>query len=581
MNTDTPSANRAEESSIWSRWLPALDWLRSYRPSYLRADVVAGITLAAYLMPAGIADASLAGLPPQAGLYACLFSGLVFWLFCSSRHTVITVTSGLSILMGTSLGAMAEGDSARYATLAACCALIVAAMSFAAWLARAGSVVAFISETILVGFKSGLALYLCSTQLPKFFGFSGTHGDFWERSRYFIEHIGETNAAALTVGLAALALLIAGKIFLKNKPVALFVVILGIVAATVFGLHDRGVKVLGEVPQGLPRPSLPLVTWADFNELLPLAMAAFLLGAVETVAIGRMFGAKHGNRLDSNQEFLALAAANLAAGLGRGYPVSGGMSQSLVNESAGGKTPLSQLFAASIVLIVVLFLTNLLHDLPQPVLAAIVLVAASGLFKLEALKRLWRFSRTEFAVAMAALIGVLGSGILRGVLIGAVLSILLLLRRASKPTMATLGRVPGTDYYGDIARDPQNELIPGILIFRVNSAILYFNCDYIRDQLNTMIEEQSSPVKLVIWCLGTTPAIDLAGAELIEETQHELAARGITLLLAEVRGNARDALHAAGLEKRFGPIVSNMAIGLVIKQWQDGSMSKVSTSATP
>lgn len=579
MSAASPSADQPA-SSVWMRWVPALGWLRTYQPAYFRADVVAGITLAAYLMPAGIADASLAGLPPQAGLYACLFSGLVFWLFCSSRHTAITVTSGLSILMGTSLGAMAGGDSARYATLAACCALMVAAMSFAAWLARAGSVVAFISETILVGFKSGLALYLCSTQLPKFFGFSGTHGDFWERSRYFIEHVGETNATALTVGLAALALLIAGKVFLKNKPVALFVVILGIVAATAFGLHDRGVKVLGEVPQGLPRPSMPLVSWADFNELLPLAMAAFLLGAVETVAIGRMFGAKHGNRLDSNQEFLALAAANLAAGVGQGYPVSGGMSQSLVNESGGAKTPLSQLVAAGIMLLVILFLTNLLHDLPQPVLAAIVLVAASGLFKLEALKRLWRFSHMEFAVAMAALIGVLGSGILRGVLIGAILSILLLLRRASRPTVVALGRVPGTDYYGDVVRDPENEILPGVLIFRVDSAVLYFNCDYIRDQVNELIAEQPAPVKLVVWCLGTTPAVDLAGAELIEEMQHDLAGRGITLLLAEARGNVRDALQKAGLEAHFGPIVSNMAIGPVIQQWRQGAVPEAIVPST-
>src|SRR5918993_446186 len=205
-----------------ARWLPALTWLRGYRPGWLRADVIAGITLAAYLLPAGLGDASLANLPPEAGLYACLFSGLVFWLFCSSRHTAITVTSAISLLIGASLGDLAGGDAARFRALAARTALLVAAIAFTAWLCRAGAVVSFISESVMVGFKCGVALFLASTQLPKLFGFSGAHGgDFWARGRHFFAHLPETNPAALTLGLVALAVLIAGKLFLKNKPVAL------------------------------------------------------------------------------------------------------------------------------------------------------------------------------------------------------------------------------------------------------------------------------------------------------------------------------------------------------------------------
>jgi high affinity sulfate transporter 1 len=569
--TAQPQAAAAERA----RWVPALGWLRTYNSGVLRADVIAGLTLAAYLMPAGIADASLAGLPTQMGLYACLFSALVFWLFCSSRHTAITVTSGLSLLIGASLAPLANGDPARYAALASTLAILVAMMSFAAWLFRAGAVVAFISETILVGFKSGLALYLCSTQLPKFFGFKGTHGDFWERIAYFFQHIGDTNRVALTVGLSALALLIAGKIWLKNKPVAFVVIVLGIIATSAASLQDRGVSVLGEVPQGLPALTVPALSYHDVNELLPLAAACFLLGAVETMAIGRMFGAKHGYRIDSNQEFLALGGANLLAGLGQGYPVSGGMSQSLVNESSGARTPLSQLVAAGIMLVVILFLTNLLHDLPQPVLAAIVLMAAVGLFKLEALKRLWKFSRTEFIVAMAALLGVLGSGILRGVFIGAILSILLLLRRASRPVVAVLGRVPGTSHFGDISRNPENEIVPGVVVFRVDSALLYFNCDYIRDQVNALLAAQKAAVKLAVWCMATTPAVDLAGADLIDEMREELEKRGIALVLADARGQVRDALQAAGLEQHFGPIIANMAVSAAIEKWRTTAPAEV------
>src|SRR6201987_1681093 len=221
--------------------LPVLDWLRRYDRSWLRGDVVAGITLAAYLLPAGLGDASLARLNPEAGLYACLFGGLVFWLFCSSRHNAITVTSAISLLIGASLGEIAGGDTSRFGALAAATALLVALIAFIAWLVRAGVIVNFISESVMTGFKCGVALFLASTQLPKLFGFHGAHGSFWQNSAHFFKHLADTNPTSLLVGGIALAVLVLGKIFLKNKPVALFVVIGGIVAASVFALESRGV----------------------------------------------------------------------------------------------------------------------------------------------------------------------------------------------------------------------------------------------------------------------------------------------------------------------------------------------------
>jgi high affinity sulfate transporter 1 len=567
MNNDVHAAGGAG----WlERSIPAIGWLRRYDVSQLRPDVVAGITLAAYLLPAGLGDASLANLPLEAGLYACLFSGLVFWLFCSSRQTSITVTSAISLLVGASLGDLAGGDPMRFWGLASLTALMVAAMSFIAWAVRAGSLINFVSETVLVGFKSGVALYLASTQLPKLFGFGGSHGgDFWSRMHHFFTSLGSTNKVALVLGLAALAALALGKKFLANRPVAFFVVVLGIVASALLGLGDYGVKMLGEVPQGLPEFGLPGVQLSDINELLPLAMACFLLAAVETAAIGRTFSLKHGYRLDSNQEFLGLAAANLAAGLGRGYPVSGGMSQSLVNESAGARTPLSGLVAAGIILLVVLFFSGLLRDLPQPVLAAIVLFAVTGLFKLEALKRLWRFNRGEFLVAMAALMGVLGSGLLRGVLIGAVLSVLLLLRRGSTPHTAELGRVPGTDYFADLLRHPDNERLPDVLVFRADSSLLYFNVDFVRDRLDEVLAARGDGVRLIVFYLGTTPNVDLAGADLLEELRHASEQRGIAFRLAEARGNLREALQRAGYG-RAGDLAAHRTVTDVISEWRAG-----------
>src|SRR6266550_2252251 len=538
----------------WYNISPALNWLRAYKPNWLRADLIAGVTLAAYLMPAGLADASLANLPPEAGLYACLFSGLVFWLFCSSRHTAITVTSAISVLVGASLGDLAGGDPSRFWALASCTALIVGGLALIAWLAKAGVIVNFISESVLVGFKCGIALFIASTQLPKLFGFKGSHGDFWERSGYFFSHLRDTNLASLLLGLGALAVLLLGKRFLKNKPVALFVVIAGIIAASSMDLGRFGVKLLGQVPQGLPPFGLPAVHVSDLNDLLPLALGCFLLGMVETAALGRMFAVKHGYRFDANQELLGIAGANVMAGLGHGFPVSGGMSQSLVNESGGARTPLSGFIAALLVLLIVLFVSGALRYLPQPVLAAIVLMAVTGLFKLTALRHFWRADRAEFVVAMAALLGVLSSGLLRGVLIGAIISLVQLLRRASRPHVAFLGRIPGTRRFSDRARHPDNELIHGVLIFRPESGLVYFNVDNVCDSILSRVRAEPTPPKLVVLDLSAAPRVDLQSAHALGGMADELTAKGIRFQAVEPRASVRDRLRNEGVDGKLGGV---------------------------
>jgi SulP family sulfate permease len=546
---------------------PVRRWLPEYRAPWLRPDLVAGLTLAAYLLPAGIGDASLAGLPPEAGLYACLFSGLAFWLLCSSKQTVITVTSALSLLIAGSVGELSAGDPSRHAAMAACVAIMMATIAFAAWLVQAGSAVSFFSETVLVGFKAGLALYLASTQLPKLFGFKGTHGDFWEGAAYFIRNLGETHATALAVGVVALMALVAGKIWLKHRPVAFLVVFAGILGARFFDLQARGVTLLGEIPRGLPSLGLPDVSRHDLNALLPVALASFVLGAVETSAIGRMFGQKHGNRFDANQELLALGAGNLLAGLGRGFPVSGGMSQSLVNESAGARTPLSGLIAALFTLIVAVFATGLLRNLPQPVLAAIVLAAVMSLVDVRALRHIWHFSRAEFFVAIAALLGVLGSGPVNGVLLGAAISIVMLLRQAARPRVTELTRVPGTTYFADRSRQPDNEAITGVLVVRCESALLYFNVEYVRERVLAIAARRQDALRLVVLFLGAVPKVDLAGAELIADLHKRFRARGVDLRLADAHGEVRDALGRIEFEREYGPLQSGQTVDTVVSQW--------------
>jgi len=557
----------AKVRSRWKTIFPAVSWIRDYKGEWFRFDIAAGVTLAAYLLPSALGDASLANLSPEAGLYACLFGGIVFWLFCSSRLTAISVTSAISLLIGASLGEISGGNTARFGALAAGTALLVALIAFVAWAIKAGALVNFISESVMTGFKCGVALFLASTQLPKLFGIHGAHGSFWRNSGFFLQHLQETNPASLIIGGIALALLILGKIFLKNKPVALFVVIGGIISASALSLEARGVKLLGTIPEGLPPIGVPAIHWHDLNELLPLALACFLLGAVETAAIGRMFAARSGAKFDANQEFLALAASNLAAGLGRGFPISGGMSQSLVNEGGGARTPLSIALAAGVILIVVLFFTHLLSALPQPVLAAVVLVAVASLFKLSVLKELWRGDRPEFLVAVAALLGVLTSGLLRGVMIGAMLSLVQLLRAASRPHVAFLGRIPGSRRFSDRERHPNNELVPGALIFRPESGLVYFNIDHVCEMILNRVQSETS-TRLVVLDLSAAPRVDLQSAHTLAGMAAEIAAKQIRFQAVEARSSVRDRLRNAGVDGNLGGVNRFTTVADVIDNFQ-------------
>jgi MFS superfamily sulfate permease-like transporter len=420
----------------------------------------------------------------------------------------------------------------------------------------------------MTGFKCGVALFLASTQLPKLFGFHGAHGSFWENVGFFLKHLIETNPTSLLVGGIALAVLILGKIFLKHKPVALFVVIGGIIAASAFSLETRGVKLIGLVPQGIPPLKVPAVYWHDLNELLPLALACFLLGAVETAAIGRMFAAKHGGRFDANQENLALAASNLVAGLGGGFPVSGGTSQSLVNEEGGARTPPSTALAGVFILVVVVFFSHLLSALPQPVLAAVVLVAVAGLFKLSTLKELWRNDRSEFVVAIAAFAGVLTSGLLRGVMIGAVISLVQLIRGASRPHVALLGRIPGTRRFSDRERHPDNELIPNAMIFRPESGLVYFNVDNVYDAILSRVRAEATPPKLVVLDLSAAPHVDMQSAHTLASMADELIAKGIRFQAVEPRSSVRDRLRNEGVDAKLGHVNRFTTVADVIEDFQ-------------
>ena len=529
-----------------SRSLPILEWAPHYQRQWLRLDAVAGLTLAAYAIPVSLAYASLSGLPGESGLYSCLLGGVAYTVFGTSRQMAVGPTSAISILVGTTLAGIASGDPVRQVQLAMATAVLVAIIGALAWLFRLGNIVNFISETVLSGFKVGAGLVIISTQLPKLFGMRTGGGNFFSRIVQVAEHVGQTSLPTLAVGAGALALLIVGEWLLPRRPIALFVMVLSIVFMSVIPMAGLGVKTIGSIPAGLPHLQWPLIAWNEVDDLFALALGCFLLAYVEGISVARTFALKRGYEINADQELLALGVANLASGLGHGYPLAGGMSQSAVNEKGGAQTPLALAFASLGIGAVLLVLTGFMKNLPDSVLAAVVFMAVWGLIQPKELKHIRRTSKLEFRLAMAAMAGVLVFGILKGVLLALALTILLLLRRASRPRVLLLGRLPGTDRFVDVLRYPEHELITGVLVFRIESGLFYFNAQNVKAEIMRQVAAYSG-LKLVVLDLSTSANIDLAGARMLIDLNRELAKRRAKLKLAEVHGDVRDLLHAEGL----------------------------------
>ncbi len=441
-----------------------------------------------------------------------------------------------------------------------------------AWLLRLSGLVNFISETILIGFKAGAALTIALTQLPKLFGVPGGGDHFFERTWILFGQLEQTNLVVLMLGLAALALLVFGNRFFPGRPVALFVVAAAIIVMSFTALAGRGVATVGAIPAGLPYLAWPSLRPRDVDGILPLAAACFLLAYVEGVSAARTLAEKHGYKINPRQELLALGAANLAAAFSHGFPVAGGLSQSAVNDKAGARTPLSLVFASAAIAGCLLFFTGLLRNLPSVVLAAIVLVAVRGLFNVAALRHLWRVSRLEFGIAIVALVGVLLLGILKGVLLAVIVSVLMLLTTAARPHVAILGRIPGTRRYSDFERHPDNEPIDHTIIFRVEASLLYFNVDHVRNRVWTKISESDS-LRLVVCDLSNSPYVDVAGAAMLSALHKELATRGIQLRIVEAHARTRDLLRAEGLEEHVGYLGRHISVEQAIVEFTECGQS--------
>ena len=506
----------------------------------------------AVLVPEAVAYSGLAGMPPQAGLFAAPFLLLGYALFGTSRHLIVGATASSAIMMAEVVGPLAKSDPSMYAALMAGLALMIGLVLLLLGLARMGFVKNFLAEPVLTGFIFGLAMVITVDQLPDLFGFPAGNGNFFQKLWQDISHLGSTNGWTLLVGILSLVLLFALRRFLPRVPAPLVAMIFGILVVVLFGLNKKGVAIVGYIPAGLPLPKWPALRLNNYLDLLAGALGIVLVLFAEHVSIGQKIADKHRYDLDPNQELIALGVSNLAAGLFQGFAGAGELSKTTVNDEFGARSQLSGIVSLVLVLITLLLLTSLFYYLPQATLGAIVIYAVWGLLDVGEMQRYWRLSRTDFVLALTALLGVLVFNILPGLLLGVILSLLLLIYTTSRPRGSILGKVPGKMIYSDIAQHPENETIPGLLIFRLNVPMFFANNEPMRRSLEELVDITDPKPRAVLLDMGANHRLDISSADMLAGLVGALKADGVELLLADVRDPVRDFLRHSKVEQIIG-----------------------------
>ena len=543
-----------------------LPWRGAWRSDALHFDLLAGTTLAAYAVPSSIAYAQLAGMPVATGLYCYLFAGLAYALFGTSQRLAVGPTSAVALTLATTLSVIAAGDAEHYAALATTTALLVGLVALGAWLMRWGAIVHFISETVLTGFKIGAGTVIAASQLPLLLGITGGGHDFAGVVMHLARNLASAQPASLALGIAALCLLVAGQMRFPRWPVPLLVVIASVAFMELPAAQALGIATVGAIPHGLPAPGWPAFDWRELDTLLPLALACFFIAYNEASATARLLAARHDERFDPDGELLGLGAANIAIALGHGFPSGGGLSQSLVNDQAGARTPLSLVVCSGWMAVALLYLTGLFARLPQPLLAALVLASVLGMFRFDEMRQLLRVSRPEFVIALVTIAAVLGLGILKGVLVAAVFSLTMLIRSLADPECVLLGRLPGKGHFGALSRYPDALPVPGVMIVRANAALLYFNADNVKDRIFADIDVAGAPPRAVILDVSFSTDIDLSTARMLADVARKVRGDGIEFRLAEAHWRVRALLA----KERLEPLLGDLARSYSIEDLVDG-----------
>ena len=531
--------------------LPGVQEARAYRREWLRWDLLAGVTVAAYLVPQVMAYGALAGLQPVAGLWAALPSLALYALVGSSRQLSVGPESTCALMTAVVVAPLAAGDPKRYAALAAALAVRVGLLAVLGWVLRLGFVSELLSVPILVGYLAGVAVIMIVGQLGKVTGLKVRGGSLGAELRSFLTQLDQVHVRTLLLALLTLAFLYLVAWRWPWLPGPLLAVLLATVLTTVLSLEDKGVAVVGQLPAGLPRAELPSL--GDYSALVLPAAGVLLVGFTDNVLTGRAFASRRGYSLDANQEFLALGAANVGAGLFQGFPVSSSGSRTAIGDSAGSKTQLHSLVAVGCILVVLLFLRPVLAHFPLAALGAIVIYAATRLVDLPGFRRLARFRRSELVLALVTLAGVLVFDILKGILIAVLVSLAEMLRRIARPHDAVLGHVPELAGMHDIDDYPDARLTPGLLVYRYDAPLFFANALDFRRRALAAADQAATPLRWFVLNVEANVEIDITAMDAVEEVRADLVGRGVVFALARVKQDVLVPLRAHGLADRVGP----------------------------
>ncbi|MEU4159060.1 sulfate permease [Actinoplanes sp. NPDC026670] len=530
--------------------------LRGYRREWLPRDLVAGVVLTTLLVPQGMAYAELAGLPAITGLYTSVLCLLAYAVFGPSRILVLGPDSSLGPMIAAVLLPLvvADGDPAKAVALASVLALMVGAMLTVAAVAKLGFVADLLSRPTQLGYVNGLALTILIGQLPKLFGFSTDGEGLIGEATAFVRGVaaGETVPAALAIGVGGLAVILVLRRWAPKVP-GILVAVLGAILATVWlGLEERGVSVVGPLPQGFPPFTIPSVEWSELGLLAAGALGITLVSVTDTISTASTFAARSGQEVRGNQEMIGIGAANLAAGLFQGFPVSTSGSRTAVAESAGARTQVTGLVGAGAITLLLVLVPGLFKDLPQPMLAAVVIAASLSLADAAGMRRLWKQRRVEFALAVAAFLGVALFGVLPGIAVAVALSVLNVFRRAWWPYHTVLGRADGVAGYHDVRSYPDAELVPGLVLFRFDAPLIFANARTFRDEIRHLSRAEPAPEWIVVAAEPITD-IDTTAADMLEDLDQELNARGISLVFAEMKDPVRTKIDRYKLTRTIDP----------------------------
>ena len=551
----TANASESKSLTLLKSYIPIFDWLPKYRKQWLRPDLIAALTVWALLVPEAMAYATLAGVPPEAGLFAAPLALLGYAIFGTSRQLVVGPSSTVAVMSALVVGTFAVQGTEEYIALTAVLALILGVLFIVAGLLRLGFLADFMSRPVLSGLVVGIAITIVMGQLDKILGYGVPESKgFFQELYFFLRDLGNIHWPTLIVGVVSLVLLFGLEKLAPNIPAALVVVVLGIAISALVDLQSYGVHIVGDIPAGLPPLGFQNVSLVEILNLFPGAIGILLVAFAESVAAARTYAKKHGYEIRASQEMIALGVANFGSGYSQGFVVDGSLSRTAAADQTGQKTQMASLVNALLVLVTAALFTPIFRTLPEAVLGAIVVHAVWHLITFEEMRRLFGIRRIDFWAGAAALIGVLTFGILGGLLLAILLSFMALLARVSNPDYAVLGSIPGQgrEVFGNIKVHPDAQTYPGLIIFRFDQMLFFANTPKFRSHVKDEISASDTPVKVVLIDGEDIPDIDSTALDMLLDLREELLALGVDLRFARLKSNVEELMRRASLLQKLG-----------------------------